>query len=417
MNAAAIPSPRTLDTSNIFLADPQLKPNPYPLYARLRDEAHVARVRFSKTGSAAWLITRYDDVVSVLKDQRIGTDRRNADSSRRPLRIRVLHSVFSPLIDNMLGTDEPDHARLRGLVHQAFTPKRVEELRGRVESLTEELMERASGRRPWDVVADYALIVPTTIIAEMLGVPVRDRERFLRWSNALLLASATQWYGMLANAPKFLAFMRYVRGLINERRKRPQDDMISALVAAEEAGDRLDQDELLAMVFLLLIGGYETTANLIGTGTLALLENPEQMEKLRANPALMKSAIEEMLRYYSPVDYAQVRGARTDLEIAGVPIPKGDIIVAALSSANRDERQFPKPEVFDIAREPNRHVAFGQGIHYCLGAPLARLEGQIAFTTMLRHFPQLRLAVPRASLQWRKSYLLRGLESLPVASA
>jgi cytochrome P450 PksS len=193
--------------------------------------------------------------------------------------------------------------------------------------------------------------------------------------------------------------------------------MISALVAAEEAGDRLDQDELLAMVFLLLIGGYETTANLIGTGTLALLENPEQMEKLRANPALMKSAIEEMLRYYSPVDYAQVRGARTDLEIAGVPIPKGDIIVAALSSANRDERQFPKPEVFDIAREPNRHVAFGQGIHYCLGAPLARLEGQIAFTTMLRHFPQLRLAVPRASLQWRKSYLLRGLESLPVASA
>jgi len=215
-------------------------------------------------------------------------------------------------------------------------------------------------------------------------------------------------------AVSFMAFLRYIRGLVKARRKNPQDDLISALVLAEEAGDKLTEDELVSMIFLLLIAGYETTVNLIGNGTLALLENPEQLEKLRANPGLAVPAVEEFLRYYSPLDYTQSRGARTDITIADTTIRAGDIIVAGIGSANRDERQFTNPDVMDITRDPNRHIAFGQGIHYCLGAFLARMEAQIAFRTIVEHFPNLRLAVARDTLQWRKSMLIRGLEELPV---
>jgi cytochrome P450 len=404
------------DTTQIALSDPQFKANPYPVFARLRTEAPVCQVRFARNRPAlTWLVTRYDDVVSILRDPRISSDRRRNISGRKPIRMRVLYSIFGPIIDNMLGSDEPDHTRLRTLVHKGFTQKRVEELRNRIDSLTHELAAKLPGNTTFDLVSDYALPIPTTIIAEMLGVPVSDRERFRRWSDALLQSSATSWTGMIGNTPKFFAFMNYIRDLIEQRRRDPKADLISALVGVEEAGDKLTKDELLSMVLLLLIAGYETTVNVIATGTLALLDNPEQLLRLRAKPELIPSAVEELLRYYTPIDFATYRWAHDDIPIAGVHMKKGDNVMAAISSANRDEAQFASPDTLDIARDPNRHIAFGQGIHYCLGAFLARLEAQIAFATLIEHCPALHLAVPRDQIQWRESLLLRGLEQLPLA--
>ena len=248
-----------------------------------------------------------------------------------------------------------------------------------------------------DLIRDYALPLPTTIIAEMLGVPVRDRHKFHRWSNALVSASGSTW-GMLMMVPPMWAFLRYIRKLVKIRQADPRDDLISALVHAREAGDRLSEDELLAMIFLLLVAGHETTLNLIGNGVLALLEHPAELDRLRENPDLIKPAVEELLRYDSPVQMSNERYAREEVTIAGVTIAPGETVHAMLGSANRDERQFDHPDVLDITREPNRHLSFGQGVHYCVGAPLARLEGQIAINTLLRRFPDLRLAVPPQAL-------------------
>lgn len=400
-------------SGGMLVVDTEMKANPYPVYARMRRETPVCKVLYGSGRSPVWMVTRYDDVVTVLKDARFTNDRRKV-RKHTPVQMRVLHKLFAPLVNNMLNRDQPDHTRLRGLVHQAFTPKRVEDLRQRIESLTEELADRARRQWPWDVVADYAVPIPTTIIAEMLGVPVQDRERFKNWSNALLLSSATTWRGMAANVPRLRAFLRYIRGLVQERRLEPKDDLISALVVAEEAGQKLNEDELVSMVLLLLVAGYETTMNLIGNGTLALLENPEEMERLRAHPELLGAAVEEFARYYSPLDYATVRFTREGVTLSGVTIPAAETVVAAVGAANRDERQFTQPETLDVGRDPNRHLGFGMGMHYCLGAPLARLEAQAAFRTLLDRCCSLELAVHPQRLRWRKSTLLRGLESLPV---
>jgi cytochrome P450 PksS len=215
-------------------------------------------------------------------------------------------------------------------------------------------------------------------------------------------------------APSVVFFLRYIRELVRARRAEPQDDLVSALAQAEEAGDQLSEDELLAMIFLLLVAGHETTVNLIGNGVLALLRNPAQWERLRGDPSLGKSAVEELLRYESPLATATERFAREDISIGGAVIPRGEMVFAVLASANRDPRQFPDPDTLDVAREPNRHLAFGLGIHYCLGAPLARLEGEIAIGALLRRAPRLRLAVPSGQLRWRRSLVLRGLEAVPV---
>ena len=296
---------------------------------------------------------------------------------------------------------------------KAFTGRFVEDLRPRIESLTEQLLDRVAGQGRMDVVADYALPLPVTIIAEMLGVPVSDRGRFQRWTAALVDFSGA--WSVIRAVPSAWALLRYIRQLVRLRRRRPEKDLISALVATEEGGDKLSGTELLAMVGLLLLAGYETTVNLIGNGTLALLENPDQMDKLRAQPSLMPSAVEELLRYDGPLNWAPPRWTLCDVTIAGVTIPKDAGVGLGLNAADRDPEQFERPDVLDLSREPNRHVALGQGIHYCLGAPLARLEAQIAFSTLLQRFPDLRLAVSRTSLSWRRSLPLRGLQALPVA--
>jgi cytochrome P450 PksS len=393
------------------------KADPYPFYARLRAESPVHRVTLPDK-QTAWLVTRYADVAAALKDERLVKDKLNALTPGQIAKQPWMPGMFKPLARTMLDVDAPDHSRLRALVHKAFTPRLVEAMTGRVQALTDDLLDRLLDKqrdqRQVDLIRDYALPIPTTIIAEMLGVPVADQHKFHRWSSAIVSANPTG-LGMVLAIPAVVAFLRYLRKLIASRRAVPQADLVSALVSSEEAGDQLSGGELLAMVFLLLIAGHETTVNLIGNGTLALLENPDQMERLRQDPALIRTAVEELLRYASPLETATERYAREDLTIEGVTIPQGSMVFAALASANRDDRQFPNPDKLDLAREPNRHLAFGLGIHYCLGAPLARLEGQIAISTLLRRAPHLQLAVPPKQLRWRKGLVLRGLAGLPVA--
>jgi cytochrome P450 PksS len=398
------------------LASPAFKANPYPFYARLREGAPVWRTTL-RDRRPAWLVTRYDGVARVLKDDTFAKDKLNAMDPEQQAKTPWIPGFLKPIERNMLDLDAPDHMRLRALVSKAFTPRLIERLRGRIEALCDELfdeMEREGERRGGaDLIAGYALPLPATVIAELLGVPAEDHKKFHRWSSRLVSVSSNR--DMLRFLPAALSFVRYLRKMVERRRADPKDDLMSALVRTEEEGDKLSEDELLAMGFLLLVAGHETTVNLIASGTLALLEHPEQTYRLRHDPSLVKPAVEELLRYTSPVEMATERYAREDVEIEDTKIPRGELVLAVLGSANRDERHFKDPGVLDLARDPNRHLAFGRGgVHHCLGAPLARMEGQIAISAFLRRFPGARLAVTPESLRWRRGLFLRGLERLPL---
>jgi len=386
------------------LADPRFKANPYPFYARLRAEAPVYRVKLPFWG-AVCLVTRYDDVLQVIKDERFANDW----SPRMPW---LLLRFARPLTRGMLNRDPPDHTRLRNLVQKAFTSRLVERLRERVQKVCDELLDTAAARGQMDVVGGFALPLPITIIGELLGVSEQDRLRFHAWSRSMIGVSRNT--DAMRALPGIWALFRLLRRLFAQRRADPRDDLVTALVQAEESGDRLSEEELLSMVILLLIAGYETTTNLIASGALALIQHPGQRDRWRQDPALAESGVEEVLRFTSPLEIASVRLAREDVAFGSVIVRAGELVAGVLGSANRDERQFPDPDAVDIARDPNRHLAFGQGPHFCLGAPLARLEGRIALTTLLRRFPDWRLAQPAESLRWRKSPVLRGLQALPV---
>lgn len=394
--------------SQINLISPEFKADPFPFYARLRAEQPVCRVDIALAPGLreAWLVTRYDDVVTVLKDSRFAKNRENA--AKKPW----LPKFVKPLERNMLDMDEPDHGRLRALVHKAFTPAMVERLQPRIQQIADQLLDAVEPKRAMDLVRDFALPLPLTVIVELLGIPAQDQDRFHVWSKAALRPPTL--FNTLRAMPSLWAFMNYLRRLFRELRVAPREGLLTALVQVEEAGDRLSEDELLAMAVLLVIAGHETTVNLIATGTLALLEHPEQMERLRGNPALIGPAIEELLRFSNPLETATMRFARQDVTVAGTSVPRGALVLAVLASANRDENQFDHADLLSLARQNNRHVAFGLGTHFCLGAPLARLEGQIAINTLLRRFPKLELAVPVKALRWRATPVLRGLESLPV---
>jgi cytochrome P450 PksS len=389
----------------------EFKADPYPFYARLRAHSPVYPVTLPDK-QTAWLVTRYDDVAMVLRDERFGKDILRLLTPEQLANQPWMPAMFKPLARNMLDVDPPDHTRLRALVQQAFSPRVVESMRPRIESLANELVDRF-GRRRVDLIHDYALPIPTTIIAEMLGVDARDRHKFHRWSSAILSSTSSR-HGIFWALPNGWLFLRYLRKLVQDRRSHPRDDLVTALVEAHEAGDRLADDELMSMIFLLIIAGHETTVNLIGNGMLALMEHPDQLERLRGEPTLIKSAVEELLRFTSPVETATERYAREDVTVAGVTIPKGSMVLAAIASANRDETRFENPDTLDIAREPNKHLAFGLGIHFCLGASLARLEGQIAINTLLSRVGDLQLAVKPDALRWRPGLVLRGLKALPV---
>ncbi len=400
----------TTKQPNIVSAE--FKANPFTFFAQLRTSQPVC-LTWLPDKTPVWLITRYADVTALLKDERFVKNRRTAMTPEQLRKMPWVPPMFRPLERNMLDLDAPDHTRLRALVHKAFTPSLIARMRDRIQSLADELLERAIYAGEMDVIKDYALPLPMTIITEILGVPTRDHHKFHKWSEAVV--SLTSPKATLRVIPSVWMFVRYLRQFFKTRRLNPRDDLATALIQAEEAGDKLSEDELLAMVFLLLIAGHETTVNLIGNGMLALLEHPDEMNRLRREPGLIKTAVEELLRYTSPVLMSTERYAREDLNLHGVTIPRGGMTLGVIGSANRDESIFKKPDELDIAREPNKHLAFGQGIHFCLGAPLARLEGEIAINTLLQRMPDLHLSVASESLRWRPSMVLRGLESLPVS--
>jgi cytochrome P450 PksS len=386
------------------LGSPRFKANPYPFYARLRAEAPAYPITLATLQT--WLVTRYDDVLTVLKDERFSNDW----SPRMPW---LLLRVAGPLTRHMLNQDPPGHTRLRTLVHKVFTPRLVEHLRERIQSVCDDLLNAIAPSGRMELVRGFALPLPLTIIGELLGIPAQDRLRFHSLSRPSVAASSG--ISFLRALPNIWLSIRYLRKLFAQCRAHPEDDLVTALVQAEEAGDKLSEEELVSMVTLLLLAGYETTVNLIASGTLALIQHPEQRDRLQQNPALAESAIEELLRYTSPLEIASARFTREEVTIGCATIPRGALVSAVIGSANHDESQFPDPETLDIAREPNRHLAFGQGIHFCLGAPLARLEGRIALTTLFRRFPNLRLAEGPESVRWRRGLIFRGLEQLPVA--
>lgn len=401
------------------LSSPRHKANPHPLYARLRSEAPVVQIVFGDK-KPAWLVTRYADVAAALKDPRLAKNPfRTLTAEEQGRQIPWIPKFIRPLMSGMLDQDPPDHTRLRGLVHKAFTPRTVEELRLRIEAITGGLVARARARGGMDLLEELAVPLPITVISEMLGVPEPERPRFRALTSRVVsIVSPTD---MLRALPSLWMLMRYLRSLIARRRRTGGDDLLAALIRAEEAGDRLSEDELLAMVMLLLAAGHETTVNLIASGTLALLDDESALERLRQEPALINldrgPAVEELLRFTSPVDISTERYSTVDVEFGEHVIPRGQRVFAVLGSANHDEQVFASPERLVLDREPNRHLAFGHGPHYCLGAPLARLEAKIAFTAIVQDLPGLELAVPRESLRWRPSQILRGLARLPVRCA
>jgi len=403
-----------MTVTQVDVTNAKFKANPFPFYAQLRAEAPVFPVTVSMpTRQRAWLVTRYSDVLDVLKDARFAKNPRSAMSPEQLKKRPWVPSMFKSLEQNMLDLDSPDHTRLRALVHKAFTQRLIEQMRDQIQVLTNELLDAAQPKGGMDLIADFALPLPLTIIGRILGVPAEDNHKFHRWTKTLLSAETNKYYFVVI--PSLIRFMGYLKKLIKNRRAYPKDDLVTALVQAKDGSDQLSGDEVLAMIFLLLVAGHETTVNLIGSGSLALLEHPDQLEKLRSEPAVIKPAIEELLRFVCPVEMATERYAREDITIAGTTIPRGELVLAVIGSANRDANYFDNPDSLDVTRENNKHLAFGQGVHYCLGAPLARLEGQVAISTLVQRMPNLLLSIAPDRLRWRGGIILRGLEALPVS--
>jgi RND superfamily putative drug exporter len=375
--------------------------DPYSVHARLRAQRPVTAV-IMPGGMPAWLVTGYAEARAALADPRL----RKTVPGWHP----DPDSVFAALDMHMLNSDPPDHERLRRLVNKAFTGRRVERLRPRITAITAELLDGLPTRREVDLLAWFAFPLPITVICELLGIPVADRDDFRAWSATIVSNTATPEVFM-ADAT---AMVRYIRALLADKRHQPADDLLSALVLARDQGDGLRENELVAMVFLLLVAGHETTVNLIASGLLALLLNPGQLARLRADPGLIGGATEELLRLVNPVNHATFRCAAEPIEIGGAQIGPGEAVFVALSGANRDPARYADPDRLDLDRDSAGHLAFGHGIHYCLGAPLARLEAEIAFGALLDRFGSITLAVPAGSLRWRPSTLIHGLESLPV---
>lgn len=396
------------------LFSPHFKADPFATFAAMRQDApiyaHVAR-----NGSTIWYITRYEDVVDVLKDnERFVKDVRRTLLPEELVKKRPSTLSQRLINENMLFADPPDHTRLRALVNQAFTPRRVEQNAPRVQAIADALIDQVIAGKQMDLIADFALPLPTIVITDLLGIPEADRAEVQDWSQAII-APGRHGLTFSARKRKVRAFVAYLQELFAERQRQPQDDLISALVCAEEGGERLSPAELSSMVALLLVTGHETTVNLIGNGLLALLAHPDQLALVKAGEEKgVETAVEELLRFDGPVETSTTRWVRRDVVYKGHQMHRGDVVRVVLASANRDESQFPAADKLDVCRGGSRHLAFGHGIHYCLGAPLARLEGKIALQTLFGRLPNVRLAVPAAELAWRSGVLFRGLERLPL---
>ena len=397
--------------------DPRTVTDPYPRYHHLRSEDPV---RWNP-GVNAWILTSYSDVYAALRDDRLSAERITALTGLiREAGGKPAQQLESTFLNMMLFSDPPDHTRLRSLANKAFTPRVVEQMRSHIQGVVNILLDDVQPpgvQTPgsMEVIADLAYPLPAIVIAEMLGADAQNRDQFKKWSGDLAaflgnIRTVSETYQAAIKSVSEL--IEYLRELVAQRRREPQDDLISALVQAEEKGDSFTEEELYSMCVLLIFAGHETTTNLIGNGILALLNNPDQLAKLRQDPSLLEPAIEEIIRYDGPVQTTS-RTALEPLEIGGNQIAKGDRLSLTLGAANRDPAQFPDPDRMDISRTENRHVGFGFGIHFCLGAALARMEGQLAIGAVIERMPGLRLK--SADLVWRDNPILRGLEALPVA--
>lgn len=393
---------------NPFL--PSFATNPYPAYASLRRSEPV---HYSPT-LQAWVLTSYEVCDRVLRDPETFSNNPMLATSPIARQFQQQRRDF-PLgeVPTVLNSDAPVHTRLRGIVSQAFTPRVVEGLRSRIEDIADELLDDTPPGEPFDLVQTLALPLPVVVIAELLGVPASDRELFKRWSTSIAdvatnLFSTPEAIESTKHASAEL--IAYLGGFVEERRRAPREDLISALVRAEDGGSRLTRDELLAFTIVLLVAGHETTINLIDNGMLALLQEPEQFELLQGDPALTPSAVEEFLRFDSPVQ-GLIRIATRDVELSGQQLRAGDALLVMIGAANRDPSRFEEPDRFDIRRADNRHLSFGLGPHFCLGAPLARLEAQVAFSALLARFPSMSLA---GKPERGGTFVLRGLSRLPV---
>ena len=397
--------------------DPAWVADPYGVYAALRRDNPVHR-----NALGFWVFTRHADCLAVLRDRRSSSDGRNVDGgSVVPLRADEFGPRSGPetMLAEMapfLFRDPPDHTRLRGLVQKAFTPRVVEGLRPRVEEICDELLDAALARGEADLVADYAYPLPVQIIVEMLGVPAEDHEQFRVWSDALARGLDPDFLlppeAVQQRLGAILSFVQYFASLIEQRRTRPGEDLLSRLIAAEEQGDVLTQGELLSTCILLLVAGHETTVNLVSGGALALMEHPDQLARFRDDLSVMRSGVEEMLRFVPPVQLTG-RVALEDMEVGGARIAAGEFSMLLIGSANRDPDAFDDPDTFDVGRADNNHLGFGFGIHHCLGAPLARLEAQIALPALLRRARRLERTTDQ--LLYKENIVLRGLQALPVS--
>ena len=391
--------------------DPAFKADPHPMYHRLRSEHRVWRV----PGQGESVLTGYDECLAVLRDPRFSTNPAHRiwpDGADVPdFRTGMSDSGARVL----LFLDPPDHTRLRKLVSKAFTPRTVERLRPHIAELVDGILDEAAERGELDVVADLGYTVPVTVICELMGVPVEDRHLFGPWSSdatRLLDGFSITPEEAMAAAAGALNVVQYFAGVFEERRKRPGDDLVSALLEVEEEGERLTEAELHSMVVLLFIAGHETTMNLIGNGTYALLRHPDQLRRWQADPSLTPSAIEELLRYDGPV-HVTGRIPTEDIEVGGELFRQGEQLVCLLAAANRDPDRYPDPDALDIGREDNLHLTFSQGIHYCLGAALARVEGQVALGKLVERFDEIELLTD--PVEYREHFVLRGLRELRVA--
>jgi cytochrome P450 len=426
------------------ITDPHFMANAHELYADLRAKGPVSRVRFagmeqevSDNGTEeqrgvfgrqeTFFVTQYDEVIETLLDDRFAVDPRSTMSSEQVEKLESqTPEEFRLFSRSIIALDPPDHTRLRKLVQPSFTGRGMEALRGSIQQIVDDLLDEAerdaaergesAPERRIDLIEAFAYPFPVTVISDMLGIPREDRETIRGWTENLLRVDRLRGREVDEEVRAGLReFTDYLKDLFEHKRRVPTDDMISRLVHVEEDGEVLDEEEILATVFLMFLAGHVTTVNLVGNGVVALLTHPKQLAKLKANPELLaKGVVEETLRFWGPVDFIGRRTAREDVEVGGTMIAKGEEATVNLASANRDPERFANPDVFDITRpDANRHVAFGKGIHVCLGAPLARVEGQVAFATLFRRFPELRLAVPNEEVRWGGSFL-RGFASLPV---
>ncbi|MEV6117975.1 cytochrome P450 [Streptomyces sp. NPDC052109] len=377
--------------------------HPYDVYRRLRDTAPVHRVT-GPDGTSAWLVTRYEDVRAALADPRLSLDKRHASAGA------YKGLSLPPALDvNLLNMDPPDHTRIRRLVGRAFTPGRVQRLREPVRRTADRLLDALGPHGTTDLIASYAAPLPITVICDLLGIPQPDRLDFRQWTDTLMTPDPSR---PDASKEAMAAMLGFLTRLLAAKRAEPADDLLSGLIAVRDEGDRLTEDELMSLAFLILFAGYENTVHLIGNAVLTLLQHPDQLARLRKDPARLPAAVDELMRLEGPALLAIRRFPVEDVTIAGVTVPAGETVWVSLSAANRDPARFPDPGRLDLSRDTAGHLALGHGIHHCLGAPLARAETEIALAALLDRLPELALAEPEPT--WRPSMRVRGLSSLPV---